>query len=93
MQSLLMLIGFCTVLIILGALAWSVISLVIDEIKDLRRKYIQKHRFDKSPTAKCYCKDCEHWSPKSGDCLKFSGYKTTDSWFCWQAEPTTELRK
>lgn len=45
-------------------------------------KYRYKHRFDRPPLAKCYCRDC--WHNKDGcSCKRNHG----DDWFCGDAEP------
>lgn len=49
--------------------------------------YRVKHRFDKPPTAKCYCVDCKLHCNESQECYKFDGWRTADNWFCWDAEP------
>lgn len=48
-----------------------------------KRKY--KHRFDKTPTAECYCHDCKYWQKQSNRCSYFS-IGTADDWFCSKAE-------
>lgn len=77
------------VIIIIGAF-------IIDGIKEgiQRVKYNRqvKHRFDKSPTAKCYCKDCEAFykanpDDRDGDCFRHSRWRVADCWFCWDARP------
>ena len=74
-----------------------------DSIKKLVGKiiyiYKYKHRFNKRPLAKCYCKDCENWHPHSpqateGKCWGHPYVATTaDNWFCWDAEPRDHERK
>ena len=59
----------------------------VELIDYLKRRYEIKHRFDKPPTAKCYCKDCVRHSDASKRCYKFDGWYTADEWFCWDAEP------
>ena len=55
-------------------------------IENKKYNYMIKHRFDKPPTAECYCKDCNmHGEDK--ECLKFNSWRTADEWFCWDAEP------
>lgn len=59
--------------------------------------YKYRHRFNKSPTARCYCKDCDRWNPHSpqateGRCWRFD-YTTADNWFCWEANPRKTERK
>ncbi|MDF2902852.1 MAG: hypothetical protein K0S25_490 [Bacillus sp. (in: firmicutes)] len=92
MQGLLMVIGFLTIFAIIVLLIIAIVEIIKDRARNLYRKQVQKHRFDKSPTAKCYCKDCKYWVPHNGDCCKFTGWKTADNWFCWDAEPTARLR-
>lgn len=53
----------------------------------LKDWYTVRHRFDKKPIAKCYCKDCKYWTSQSGHCNYFQTHYTADNWFCWNAEP------
>ena len=55
-------------------------------ISNKRYNYMIKHRFDKPPTARCYCKDCRQHG-EDNQCFKFNGKRTADEWFCWDAEP------
>ena len=63
-----------------------------DKIEAFKWKYKREHRFDKPPTAKCYCKDCIFYTYKNG-CGKCTRghidkmWNIADSWFCWQASP------
>ena len=75
------------------------IGMLLGKIKDIIRrakiKYRIKHRFDKPPTAKCYCVDCIHHDDETNRCWRFGAttkeYRTTaDYWFCWEAEPRKE---
>ena len=55
-----------------------------------RVKYLYKHRFDKKPTAKCYCRDCKKWEPETGKCYDHCNSRLmADNWFCCFAEPAT----
>lgn len=81
-------IGIATIvaafLLLLGVL-WHWICDTVDNLK-WKRKY--KHRFDKSPTAACYCKDCVHFSSDDYNiCFQHRGWVVSDAWFCWAAEP------
>lgn len=81
--------GVGAVAIICG-LSVLVIALILklSELKDtIKYKYRYKHRFDKLPTAKCYCIDCIYWDDKGHWCNYFKGRTTADCWFCWNAEP------
>ena len=85
-----------TFLEIIGAAACLVIFMFLmslgfvgikDGVSHLKRKYAIKHRFDKPPTAKCYCVDCESYSKHNGACRTHAGWSVADSWFCWSATP------
>lgn len=88
MGTMLALIGLMTVL----AMAFMVVVMLLElaraAIEHKRIRNIQKHRFDKPPTAKCYCIDCVLHSD-DGYCGKFDGWCTADNWFCWAAEPSS----
>ena len=63
-----------------------------DKIEAFKWKYKREHRFDKPPTAKCYCKDCIYYRQRNeyGKCendqINKLWYKE-DSWFCKDASP------
>lgn len=74
---------------ILGFIALTIdifICNVREFINSVKLKYKQKHRFDKAPTAKCYCVDCGYHDNETGRCCKFDLY-TEDDWFCCDGEP------
>lgn len=85
-------IGLATVIICVCTITACIINWVRHEIDVLRWKYRYKHRFDKLPTAECYCRDCKHWR-YDNSCSKLKGWHTADNWFCWAAEPTKKERK
>lgn len=58
---------------------------IIEKIKELKYAYKVKHRFDKPPLAKCYCKDCKYHED-NGKCYSFTKRYTADNWFCSWAE-------
>jgi hypothetical protein len=92
MNNFLELFGFCT-LICMGCFLIYVLWCGLVELVDiLKRRYIIKHRFDKPPTAKCYCRDCVRHDDENQRCYKFDGWYTADSWFCWDAEPRKEVK-
>ena len=43
-----------------------------------------KHRFNKPPTAKCYCKDCIYH--EKDDCCGYVRQKTPEDGFCYRAK-------
>lgn len=72
-----------------GAIAL-VCAFVVSEIRDniaiKRRDYEYKHRFDKPPLAKCYCKDCLYRS-SDGTCDKLGSRYVNEDDFCNRASP------
>lgn len=80
------LIGIVATCGVLGGFLAAIIFWIKERIKDIRHFHNVKHRFDKPPTAKCYCTDCKMHS-ENGRCGKFDGWSTADNWFCWDATP------
>lgn len=77
---------FCCVLFI-GMLCYIVAS-ISRSINELIYKHKYKHRFDKPPLAKCYCKDCKKWNPDTGACDDGCNSRFMSSaWFCCFADP------
>lgn len=65
-------------------------DVIPDCIKKWKRKRQIKNRFDKPPTAKCYCVDCLYHDKETGQCWTLthgSNYYTDDMAFCWNARP------
>ena len=58
---------------------------IVEKIEELKYDYKVKHRFDKPPLAKCYCKDCKYHED-NGKCYSFTTRHTADNWFCSWAE-------
>ena len=77
--------------VIVSMLIFALIYL-LEFIDKAKFKYRYKHRFDKPPTAKCYCIDCGYHDNETGLCYRFGEttkeYRcTADNWFCWEADP------
>lgn len=56
-------------------------DIIPDRIKKWKRKRQIKNRFDKPPTAKCYCIDCLYHDKETGQCWTLthgSNYYTDD---------------
>ena len=86
-------LSYCFLFIGIVSSVFIVVGLCVfvsDSIKELIEKYKywhkRKHRFDKSPLAKCYCIDCENWHKSNEMCWNL-GRCTGDSWFCKDAQP------
>ena len=87
MQGLLALIGLITCMGIFAmcmCMLWEGVSELIHKVK---RNYKIKHRFDKPPTAACYCVDCV-WYDGDNRC-RMSGKQSyvRDNDFCSDARP------
>ena len=83
--------GFIALASIVVGLLIAACEIVKERIYEAKRRYRYKHRFDKPPTAKCYCFDCTRHDNKTGRCYKFERWHTADAWFCWDAEPREVL--
>lgn len=90
-MKILAFIGFCAILCAVFMILDVLGSLMAEAIRLAHIKDIQKHRFDKPPTAKCYCIDCISHS-EDGYCRKFGSWCTADNWFCWAAEPSITIK-
>lgn len=82
--------------LVVASCAVIIVCYAFDSIRNiihvLRWTYKYKHRFDKPPTAKCYCKDCKWHSVKDNKCsnVTWADRHTPDNGFCYEAEPMTE---
>ena len=87
-QHFVTLIGYITIIVIIIGVLMLLVELVKFGIENLKRIYKYKHRFDKKPTAKCYCIDCKYHDNFVGSCFGFDkNQHTADNWFCWKASP------
>ena len=82
-----MFLGLCIFFVLIALIDW-----IKGAIRQAKVKYYIKHRFDKPPTAKCYCIDCKHHDRDTKRCYRFGQttkeYRcTADEWFCWEADP------
>ena len=84
-------IGISTVSVFGLVILLLVIDFISNEIREAIWIHKYKHRFDKPPTAACYCIDCKY----HGDDIDLTRctYRkdvvlhTADEWFCQAAEP------
>lgn len=79
---------FCLVLCII-AVAF-IIEAIKERVHTAKINYRIKHRFDKPPTADCYCVDCCYYSVETNKCFRFEWANIYpyhhDNWFCADAE-------
>ncbi len=85
-------IGFATIAGLVVLFAYFAFDALRDVVRlwRWRRKY--KHRFDKPPTAACYCKDCVHHGKNGNDYSERCDLPGVDRFipdngFCYKAEP------
>lgn len=84
-------IGVATVVVFGFMLSAVIIDFISNEIHEAIWIYKYKHRFDKPPTAACYCIDCK-FHGDDVDLTRCTNRKdvvlqTADEWFCQAAEP------
>ena len=84
-------IGISTVSVFGLVILLLVVDFISNEIHEAIWVYKYRHRFDKPPTAACYCIDCKYHGDATDltRCTKRKGVvlHTADEWFCQAAEP------
>ena len=81
-------IGFVVLIIVLCV--YSAYEAMASAIRKWNWQYKYKHRFDKPPTATCYCKDCYyHKNDNKCENVTWAGRHTPDNGFCYEARPMT----
>ena len=89
-------IGVISMLIVAVTIIAVLITYVEDAAEKLRYRKRLKNRFKGGPTAKCFCKDCRHYSEThkpskhnhgAGECRANQGLVVSDCWFCWRSSP------
>ena len=82
-------VGIITIICIIAIIIFFIEDFVINAITNLKEEYKYKHRFDKLPTAKCYCIDCWYYNTKNKKCNKYVNLNiyTDDNYFCSEATP------
>lgn len=92
--------GLQLILLISGITLWvlmaiAVLFVICEIVKNAivlkKLRYKQKHRFDKPPTAKCYCIDCKHMGTNAhpNECTIVDRH-VAENWFCNEADPKTK---
>ena len=82
--------AICSIAFIGYALVFAALLLYLGEFIDKAKyKYRYRHRFNKPPTAKCYCIDCKYHDNETGRCGGFGEFIADDR-FCWKADPRIE---
>ena len=89
-------IGVISTFIVAVGIIAVLIAYVEDAAEKLRYRKRLKNRFKGGPIAKCFCKDCRHYSEThkptkhnhgAGECRAHQGLIVSDCWYCWRASP------
>lgn len=72
--------------VFLALLIASIAATVEEEIRRKLKEYKYKHRFNKSPTAECYCVDCWYRDNENSKCRRYELH-VADDWFCKDGMP------
>lgn len=88
------LVGICATCAALFVFAYIAFDSLRSVIGQWRWKHKYKHRFDKQPTAACYCKDCVHHGKNGNDYSEKCDLPGVDRFtphngFCYMARPIT----
>ena len=75
-------VGFVVVCMAIFLVFSMIILLIIDGIKEYKRKY--QYKYNKTPIAKCYCKDCIYY--ENDDYCGYIRKKTPEDGFCYRAK-------
>lgn len=61
LKDIVFLVGTCGISLIVAITIVTAKEAISDWIAKKKWEYKYKHRFDKKPLAKCYCKDCDYY--------------------------------
>lgn len=87
LKNIFMLVGICVTGFCALLLLTAIGDAIIDAINHAKWEYKFKHRFDKPPLAKCYCKDCKYRMKKLDECTVHGSFCAIENYFCADAEP------
>ena len=73
--------------VFLALLIASIAATVGERTRRKLKEYEYKHRFDKPPTAECYCVDCWYRDNENSKCRRYNELYVADDWFCKDAMP------
>ena len=81
-------VGVFVIMAMIVAMIFAVFYAIRQFIRERIWIYKYNHRFDKPPTAKCYCKDCSLYGDFSNRslCRKHKSHFSED-YFCKDADP------
>ena len=79
-------LGVVFLALLIASITEAIATAVRKRTRRKRKEYEDKHRFDKSPTAECYCVDCWYRDNENSKCRRHQLY-VADDWFCKDAMP------
>lgn len=84
-EALMVVFSWIGILVVVGCVVMMIycaFDALRSVVREWRWQYKYKHRFDKPPTAACYCIDCKWHLVKDSRCRY-----TPDNGFCYDAQP------
>jgi len=88
MRDFLTAVGAVVIIVMVVAMIWGLVYAVREFIRERIWIYRYNHRFDKPPTAKCYCKDCSFYGDFAHTRLcRMHNRSFADDYFCKDADP------
>ena len=76
------------IIVMVVTMIWGLVCAVREFIRERIWIYRYNHRFDKPPTAKCYCKDCSFYGDFAHTRLcRVHNRSFADDYFCKDADP------
>ena len=81
-------VGAFVIIAMIVAMIFAVFCAIKQVIRNLIWIYKYNHRFDKPPTAKCYCKDCSLYGDFTSRSLcRKHKFHFSEDYFCKDADP------
>ena len=81
-------VGAVVIIVMVVTMIWGLVCAVREFIRERIWIYRYNHRFDKPPTAKCYCKDCSFYGDFAHTRLcRMHNRSFADDYFCKDADP------
>ena len=87
-------VGLVTLTLLVGVILGIICAMIENAIRKKIYNRRLQHRFDKPPTAKCYCKDCAYHgilTPNGCECPGRRNYYSPDNGFCHEAKPKNRI--
>ena len=79
-------LGVVFMALLIVSITEAIATAVRERTRRKLKEYEYKHRFDKPPTAECYCVDCWYRDNENSKCRRYE-LCVADDWFCKDAMP------